>query len=405
MIATFAHLLALRAILLASRCSATRIYTRDRGGETRYYIDLRNLGGGREPLVAPGEHRATTDPDVATKLAAKRVKKAEEEKRGKAILDSDRVGLKAFAAEHVRRKAKDGEGVSVWLSQVELHLEEAVAFFGATTDLAMLSPKDMNRYVSHLRRKDSGRGDVLSDTTVRKYLNSLSNLYARAVSEEYVDKNTVANMYSKPTETKTEAAYLEPEEAALLLESARTYLAPVEDGGFAHMYPLLSTFLLTGGRKSEVLGLEVDDVSLGLGKVYFRPNGWRKLKTRGSKRAVPLWPQLRDILQAYMLDRERTGVLGSLLFPVRPWFRGEDDPRRSEGPHPYREPCRVSRGSCPPPHAPPHVHCGQDADVGQGEPGGNLHGRQRAGPPISQHDRGQVWPPTRPNRAGRERGR
>ena len=120
-------------------------------------------------------------------------------------------------------------------------------------------------------------------------------------------------MYSKPTETETEAAYLEPEEAALLLESARTYLAPVDDGGFAHMYPLLATFLLTGGRKSEVLGLEVDDVSLRLGKVYFRLNEWRGLKTKGSKRKVPLWPQLEQILRDYLLERERTGGLASLL--------------------------------------------------------------------------------------------
>ena len=123
----------------------------------------------------------------------------------------------------------------------------------------------------------------------------------------------MVDMYSKPTETETEAAYLEPEEAALLLESARTYLAPVDDGGFAHMYPLLATFLLTGGRKSEVLGLEVDDVSLRLGKVYFRLNEWRGLKTKGSKRKVPLWPQLEQILRDYLLERERTGGLASLL--------------------------------------------------------------------------------------------
>ena len=292
-----------------------RIYTRIRGGETRHYIDLRNLGGGREALVAKGETLATTDRNVADVLAGERVKELEEEKRGKAILGRDQIGLEVFALHHLRQKEKDGEGVPAWLYQVHVHLLEAVAFFGATTDLAILSPKDMDRYVAHLRRKDNGRGGALSDTSVRKYLNSLSNLYARAVSEEYVDKNPVANMYSKPTETDTEAAYLEPEEAALLLESARTYRAPVEDGGFAHMYPLLATFILTGGRKSEVLGLEVDDVSLRLGKVYFHPNEWRRLKTRGSKRTVPLWPQLQEILHAYMLERERTGGLGSLLFP------------------------------------------------------------------------------------------
>jgi integrase len=51
----------------------------------------------------------------------------------------------------------------------------------------------------------------------------------------------------------------------------------------ADPYPLLAMYLLTGGRKSEVLGLEVDDVSFRLGKVFFRPNDHRRLKTRTSK--------------------------------------------------------------------------------------------------------------------------
>ena len=78
-------------------------------------------------------------------------------------------------------------------------------------------------------------------------------------------------------------------------------------------YELLATLLLTGGRESEVLGLEVDDVSLERGVVTFRPNDWRRLKTATSHRSVPLWPQLREILKAYFPRREREG--GTLLFP------------------------------------------------------------------------------------------
>ena len=59
---------------------------------------------------------------------------------------------------------------------------------------------------------------------------------------------------------------------------------------------LISTLLLTGGRETEVLGVEVDDVSLDRGVVTFRPNEWRRLKTASSHRSVPLWPQLRDAL-------------------------------------------------------------------------------------------------------------
>ena len=105
-------------------------------------------------------------------------------------------------------------------------------------------------------------------------------------------------------------------EAALLLESARTYRAPLDDGCFPWMYPLVATLLLTGGRKLEVFGLELDDVSLTHGKLHFRPNQWRRMKTRGSERSMPLWPQLEEILRTYLLERERDGgIEGPLLFP------------------------------------------------------------------------------------------
>ena len=120
--------------------------------------------------------------------------------------------------------------------------------------------------------------------------------------------------------TAHRASYLEPWEAALFLESARTYRANVEAGAFDYMYPLVATFLLTGGRRAEVLGLMVDDVTLGkgkrLGRVTFRPNEFRRLKTTKSERSVPLWPQLERILRSYFADREQSGGLGSLLFPA-----------------------------------------------------------------------------------------
>jgi integrase len=298
----------------------------------RWYADLRDysaVGGGQEGMKAPGSGMATTDPDEAAQLLATRLgelQELEDRRKGKALVGlRKQSGLAAYADEHLRRKAEDGEAVASWLTQAQKHLETAAAFFGPDLDLAAITPDDLGRYVDHLRKLDNGRDGTLSDTSVRKYLNSLSNLYKRALSEGYVKSNPVSSMYSKPTETAAEAEYLEPHEATLLLEAARTY-QPSESEVQAHggaisakpnpwMYPILATFLLSGCRKSEVLGLEVDDVSFRLGKVYIRTNQWRRLKTKGSKRSVPLWPQLREILEAYMVEREREGGLGSLLFP------------------------------------------------------------------------------------------
>jgi integrase len=66
-----------------------------------------------------------------------------------------------------------------------------------------------------------------------------------------------------------------------------------------------------------VLGLERGDVDFdGPGWIRIRDNRWRALdrglKSKHSRRAVPLWPQLREVLHAH-LARQRPS--DTLLFP------------------------------------------------------------------------------------------
>ena len=63
-----------------------------------------------------------------------------------------------------------------------------------------------------------------------------------------------------------------------------------------------------------MLGLELDDVSFDRGTVTFRPHPHRRLKTRTSWRVVPLFPQLAEILRAYVFG-PRLLRGGRLLFP------------------------------------------------------------------------------------------
>jgi len=63
-----------------------------------------------------------------------------------------------------------------------------------------------------------------------------------------------------------------------------------------------------------VLGLELEDLSLDRRIVTFRPNAWRRLKTRTSWRVVPMCPQLEEILRAYLFG-PRLERGGRLLFP------------------------------------------------------------------------------------------
>jgi integrase len=211
-------------------------------------------------------------------------------------------------------KKKSGNVTDEWLSLCEHHLTEAVKHFGPERDLSTITTADAREWCEHLQAAGLAGG------TVRHYLNVLSNLYKRARAEGVVPSgyDPVGDMPEKPTARRGEARWLEVPDAALLLEAARTHRPHIGPKGgrepFPFAYELLATFLLTGGREAEVLGLEVDDVSLRRGVVTFRPNKWRRLKTITSHRSVPLWPQLHDVLKAYFPLREQMGS-GTLLFP------------------------------------------------------------------------------------------
>jgi integrase len=217
--------------------------------------------------------------------------------------------LVLYADEHLLQKARTGKFAERWLSCAQLYLERACDHFGGSRPLVQITVQDVQRWVHILQQQPTKRASGrLTGGSVRHHLNALSNLYRRAISEGLLQFNPVAALMDKPAGDPEEARWLEVHEAALLLEAAR-----VLDARFA--YPLLATFLLTGGRKSEVLGLEVADVSFDRKTVTFRRNtSRRRLKTRPSQRVLPLWPQLEEVLKPYA-DRRVIERGGRLLFP------------------------------------------------------------------------------------------
>jgi integrase len=334
------------------RRQGIRIYTRKRGKRVRYYADLREytdvLQTGepvRLALIPDGETQATSDADVARKLAAARAEELERRRRSKHLLGIRReASLAEYAAYHLEQKAAAGAFTEAWLEQAEMHLRSAVEFLGAERTLDTIGVEDVQRWAAGLARQPArrpgrcpacGAGKVelsglaaacskcthrwsvapLSGGSRRKYLNSLSNLYRRAQGEGYVlpGFNPVASLMDKPKARQEEARWLEVHEAALLLEAARLFMPDRPEISMPYAYPLLATFLLTGGREKEVLGLEWEDVSFDRKTITFRPNRWRRLKTATSRRVVRLWPQLEEILRDYFASL--TGPPRRLLFP------------------------------------------------------------------------------------------
>ncbi|MGH7513303.1 MAG: tyrosine-type recombinase/integrase [Gemmatimonadales bacterium] len=242
----------------------------------------------------------------------------------------ERVTFGDYASQHLVKKAASGKFNPRWVDLCYLHLKRATECFGAGKPLQEIGVPDVQRWVRQLETLESNRLDKsveedehgerprtrLTGSTIRMHLNALSNLFRRAQSEHVVavGYNPVAALMDKPTAERGEARWLEVPDASLYLEAARLVPAPRSDLGPAFVYPLVATFLLTGGRRAEVMGLEVDDLSFDHRTVRFRKNlSRRRLKTRTSQRTVPMFPQLEEILRAYVFNPDRPPT--RLLFP------------------------------------------------------------------------------------------
>ena len=307
---------------MSGKRKRSRVFWREQGGAQRAYADFRDyadVGGRRDALIVPGETLAATDLGIAEVLAAKRLAELNQlraRRQGRAVHGLPReTTLAEFAREHLIAKAKAETTTQGWVAESEHYLQRALEFFGQHRPLDAITVADVRRWSEPLHTQSNGRGGTMSGGTVRHHLNCLSNLLRRAQAEGFVPPgfNPVAAMMEKPRAKPLEARWLEVHEGALLLEAARTYSPARGDLAMPFAYPLLATFLLTGGRAREVLGLEVGDVSFDRKTVTFRPNQWRRLKTTTSLRAVPLWPQLEAILRAYVFDADRPP--SRLLFP------------------------------------------------------------------------------------------
>ena len=166
----------------------TRLYTRQRGGVTRFYADLRSytdVGGRREPLVAPGEKMATDDRTVAEVLLARRIEELEAKRHKRTLLGIQKeTSLAPYAAYHLVEKKRSGRVTDTWLADSEMQLQRAVDFFGTERDLGSIGVAEVQAFVAHLLGLPNSRGATLSGGTVRHHLNCLSNLYRRAPAED-----------------------------------------------------------------------------------------------------------------------------------------------------------------------------------------------------------------------------
>lgn len=322
----------------------TRVRWRKRGdAPRRAYGDFRDyddVGGKREALIAPGETMATTDPVIADKLVADRLAELEERRRNRVYLGiQEPAAFKAFAIHHLKQKKASRKGYTErWLGEMKRRLREASEFFGPDRELTSIKVADVQAFVTDLSQRPGRSGKYLSNGTIRHYLNAISNLYVRAQSEGRVPPgyNPVQSMVDKPTIGSKEADFLEVDEAALFLEAARVIQLEHDAWWEANaageqqpwipaaridvpIYVMVAMYLLSGGRKREVAGLDISELSFDRRTITFRTNRHRRLKTRASHRTVPMHPQMAEILREYLSkekDLRKSEEGGEGLIPI-----------------------------------------------------------------------------------------
>ena len=281
---------------------------------------LCDIGGGREALATRGSTWGTKDPDIALVLFEARLAELREKRQGRVGVPQQNTTTLAELVRH--HLPHQGQGRAH--SDSHVRLGNSAPLRQSNTSVATGTPGRSYPTMCRAWIEALARGGKRRPSTIHHYVSALSGLYGRAQEGLYVAPgyNPVAMLQEKPTgRSKSEAKFFEVAEAALLLEAARVLessdrLRPGSDGNRVNatpgLYSIIATFLLTGGRKSEVLGLDVEDVSFDRSLVHFRPNTHRGLKTQTSVRAVPLWPQLLEIFQRHVFER---GNVSGLLFP------------------------------------------------------------------------------------------
>lgn len=273
------------------------IWQRENG---RWYGDFRQFThGSRESL-------GTENRTEAEQHLAERKEELEEAERQDDPRQAEEWPLEKFCQEHLDRKAREVTE-KTW-KNAERALGNLCAFLRSR-----LNQQPHLEHVSArlLAQFADERLSSVKASTVNQELNAISDMLSRALDWRLVDRNEARHV-TRPTPDRTEPTWLEIGEAARVLEAAEEMELDPSSRCFSDLHALLGTFLLTGGRRMEVFGLRVEEVRLDDEVVQFRPNEFRDLKTRHSKRDVPVWSQLRGILQP-VLERREEG----LLFPSR----------------------------------------------------------------------------------------
>ncbi|WP_327211534.1 DUF6538 domain-containing protein [Rhizobium ruizarguesonis] len=142
------------------------------------------------------------------------------------------------------------------------------------------------------------------------YVEALSALFNWLSREEMVSRNPAVGLKGPALDDETDRRSFSIDELRKLLEAS----AFNGESGYGWLYWMPRLALYTGARFAELLALRVADVieEDGVTCISISPHENRRLKTRGSKRLVPIHPALE---QAGFLQHVATQPEHGLVFP------------------------------------------------------------------------------------------
>jgi len=207
-------------------------------------------------------------------------------KAGEGVRDKDA----ALRIKKLRKDLKNGLG--------EYKLEKG--------SLAAITRADANTFRDHLLERMKPNSVLRNVAVVKAAVNYVITEYSLSIP------NVFNRLRIKGAGASIEDRYpLTDEQIALVLpDYQRDSLA----------WALFLTLIDTGARLSEVVGLEVQDVDLQERSVKIRPNGIRGLKTKGSRRTLPLSHRVLEVLQEHRQGKKE----GDAIFPKYARPRGND---------------------------------------------------------------------------------
>ncbi|MEI2648007.1 MAG: site-specific integrase [Dermatophilaceae bacterium] len=162
------------------------------------------------------------------------------------------------------------------------------------TRVADVTREHVEAYKQQLADRPGYRGKLLSKTTLGMRIGHLHTFFTRIIEWDYDDVPARVPVYrsDRPRLDKPLPRFLDDAQAAAFMTATRNLPDPLDR-------LMVTTLARTGMRSGELLGLTVDAiVQIGTGYWLRTPVG--KLHT---DRYIPLHPQLKDLLDAWIAAR------------------------------------------------------------------------------------------------------